>query len=44
MIAIPGLECRRCGYRWVPRVKEVRLCARCKSARFDTPRPKPKVA
>jgi hypothetical protein len=41
---IQELHCLRCGHRWIPRVKDIRICARCKSARFDTPRPKPKVA
>ena len=35
------LECLRCGHKWIPRIPEVRICASCKSARWDTPR-KPK--
>jgi predicted Zn-ribbon and HTH transcriptional regulator len=34
-----GLECRRCGHRWVPRIAEVRICPKCKSARWDEPKP-----
>jgi predicted Zn-ribbon and HTH transcriptional regulator len=41
MITVQGLECLRCGHQWVPKIKDVRICARCKSARFDTPRPAP---
>jgi len=44
MIQVRGLVCQRCGYQWIPRIKAVRLCARCKTPYFDTPRPKPKVA
>lgn len=32
------LKCLRCGYKWTPRKAEVRICARCKSAYFDTPK------
>lgn len=34
------LKCRRCGYEWYPRKEEVRICPNCKSAYFDTPKPK----
>lgn len=27
--------CRRCGHKWVPRKKEIRICPKCKSAYFD---------
>ncbi len=32
------LECGRCGHRWLPRTADVRICPRCKTARWDTPR------
>lgn len=32
------IHCERCGWSWIPRQAEVRLCPRCKSAYFDTPR------
>jgi len=32
------LECSRCGYRWYPRKREVRICPKCKSAYWDKPR------
>lgn len=34
-IIMPKLECKRCGYSWMPRKEDVRICPRCKSARFD---------
>jgi len=36
-IALPRLHCRRCDYRWVPRLQDVRICPACKSARWDQP-------
>jgi uncharacterized protein len=38
IISIPSLKCLRCGYVWRPRQPEVRLCPRCKSVRWDTPK------
>lgn len=33
------IKCERCGYEWQPRDPEdVRICPKCKSARFDTPK------
>ena len=29
------LECKRCGHKWIPRVAEVRICAKCKSPYWD---------
>ena len=34
------LECKKCGHRWIPRTTDVRICPRCKSARWDAPRTK----
>ena len=34
----PEVECKRCGYKWRPRQKDIKRCARCKSPYFDTPR------
>ncbi len=31
-------RCYRCGYSWFPRRARVRICARCKSPYFATPR------
>jgi len=39
----PELECLRCGHKWHPRKKEVRICPHCKSPWFDIPRKKKKV-
>ena len=33
------IKCERCGFIWQPRNPEdVRICPRCKSARYDTPK------
>lgn len=29
------IECKRCGWRWRPRKKEIRMCPECKSPYFD---------
>jgi len=38
-VRIPTLTCLRCGHEWVPRMVDVRLCPKCKSARWDQPKP-----
>jgi predicted Zn-ribbon and HTH transcriptional regulator len=35
---IKPLTCQRCGHTWIPRKAEIRQCAKCKSAYFETPR------
>ena len=40
MVKVRELHCLRCGHRWFPRVQDIRICAKCKSARFDEPRKK----
>ncbi len=35
IVKLPTLECKRCGWRWHPYIKEVRLCPKCKSAYWD---------
>ncbi|MCP4653486.1 MAG: hypothetical protein GY858_08940 [Candidatus Omnitrophica bacterium] len=42
-IDIPKLECKRCGWKWWPRKKDVRLCPKCKSARWEQSRTKTKA-
>ena len=37
-IKIRKLFCKRCGHRWVPRKKEVRICPYCKSPYWDRER------
>jgi uncharacterized protein len=34
----PPAHCYRCGYYWFPRRVRVRICPRCKSPHFETPR------
>jgi hypothetical protein len=47
-ITLKGYQCERCGHKWVPREEEYpRVCPRCKSPYWDTPRrmnPKKKMA
>jgi predicted Zn-ribbon and HTH transcriptional regulator len=38
VIQITTLHCRRCGHSWVPTKIDIRICPRCKSARWDEPR------
>ena len=37
-IKLQKLKCKRCGYEWVPRKEEVRLCPRCRSPYWDRDR------
>ena len=37
---LPTIKCKRCGHEWSPRVKEVRMCAKCKTPYFDKAKPK----
>jgi predicted Zn-ribbon and HTH transcriptional regulator len=39
-LTLHGLQCLRCGHLWVPRLAEVRICPKCKSARWDQPKPR----
>jgi ribosomal protein L37E len=40
-IKVTTITCKRCGYTWVPRKTDIRLCAKCKTPYFDRER-KPK--
>jgi len=31
-------ECKRCGYKWLPRQLEVRQCPSCRSCWWDMPK------
>jgi len=37
-IPIPVLKCKRCGHEWVPRISNVQICPKCKSARWNEDR------
>lgn len=37
------LACKRCGYKWPPRVAAPVVCPRCRSAYWDRPRRKQKT-
>jgi hypothetical protein len=39
---IHKLKCGRCGWEWVPRKKEIRICPDCKSPYWDLP-PQPNI-
>ena len=36
-VKVRQAECQQCGHKWRPRVKDVRMCPRCKSIRWDKP-------
>lgn len=38
-VKVHRLTCQRCRHEWVPRGEDVRQCPKCKSARWDEPRP-----
>jgi Zn finger protein HypA/HybF involved in hydrogenase expression len=38
VIRITKLHCHRCNHSWVPNKVDVRICPKCKSARWDTPK------
>jgi predicted Zn-ribbon and HTH transcriptional regulator len=37
-VKVTKIKCERCGFVWQPRSEDVRICPKCKSARFDTPK------
>jgi len=38
-VKVTKIKCERCGFIWQPRNPDnVRICPKCKSARFDTPK------
>jgi predicted Zn-ribbon and HTH transcriptional regulator len=42
-IKVKGFRCERCGHEWVPRdiEQEPKVCPKCKSPYWNTPRRKP---
>ena len=44
-LILPECACKRCGHRWVPRIRDPVQCPKCKSARWqDIPtRPKRRI-
>ncbi len=43
-VMIPGFLCERCGYRWVrkqPGTPDPKVCPKCKSPYWNTPRTHP---
>jgi hyperosmotically inducible periplasmic protein len=45
ILRVEGCRCERCGHEWVPRrgAKPPKVCPRCKSPYWDTPRRSPKL-
>jgi len=37
-IKLKVLECKRCGYKWHPRVETVRVCPHCKNPYWNVER------
>ena len=36
-IKLPECVCLKCGYKWIPRVKDPRMCPDCRTLRWDEP-------
>lgn len=43
-IEIKQLECKRCGYKWLPRQEDVRSCPSCRSVLWDKEKIKKEVS
>ena len=43
-IEIPTITCKRCGHSWNPRKKNVRVCAKCRSSKFNEEKTQKTVA
>lgn len=37
-ISFDGFKCERCEHQWVSRKKEIRVCPKCKSPYWNSPR------
>jgi len=37
-VKLPRLKCLRCGHEWIPQQEEVKICPRCKTKHWDTPK------
>ncbi len=35
MPKLPILVCKRCDWKWIPRIEKVEICPKCKSARWN---------
>jgi Zn finger protein HypA/HybF involved in hydrogenase expression len=36
-VSLKELECKRCGWKWIPRKPIIRICPKCKTAYWDIP-------
>lgn len=34
-ITLPVLTCRKCGYEWIPRQNDIRMCPNCKTTYWN---------
>ena len=39
-VKVLTLTCRKCGHEWTPRQSDVRICPKCKTAKWDVLRQK----
>lgn len=37
-VKLTQIECKRCGYKWLPRKIDVRQCPKCKSPYWEIPK------
>lgn len=42
-VEVIKIICKRCGHKWSPRVKDVRLCPNCHSPWWDTEKGKTNI-
>jgi len=33
------LKCKKCGWEWIPRVQDVKLCPHCKTYKWNNEKP-----
>ena len=34
-VKLNKIECKRCGYKWLPRKEDIRQCPKCKTAYWE---------
>ena len=35
VMKVHKIKCNQCGYEWIPRIEDVRICPKCHSLRWD---------
>ncbi len=43
VITVKTVQCKRCGYTWLPRKPDVFRCPSCQSIHWNSPKPKTEV-